>query len=96
MASIASISSQITSAANTPSSVFSAASSAAGLIQSLLKEGETNRFSKSELCQICSILLTANYCLETTQQLEKKLQEKADQTLVEKINMNSEQDLFHK
>ena len=96
MSSLASISSSITSAANTPGGMLSAATSAAGLLQNLLKEGESNRFTKSELCQICCILLTANYCLETTQQLEKKLQEKIDSSLIDKINMNAEQDLFHK
>lgn len=93
--SIASISSSISNVANTSGSVLSAATSAAGLIQSLLKEGDSTRFSKSELCQVCSVLLTANYCLETTQQLEKKLQEKVDVNFTSKINMSAEQDLFH-
>ncbi|RWS10752.1 vacuolar protein sorting-associated protein 53-like protein, partial [Dinothrombium tinctorium] len=75
--------------------VLSAATSAAGILQSLLKEGEVTRFTKSELCQICSILLTSNYCLETVQQLEKKLQEKVDPAFVDNINMKGEQDLFH-
>jgi hypothetical protein len=90
-----SLSTTITNAANTPGGVLSAASSAAGLLQSFLKEGEAKIFTKSELCQVCNILLTANYCLETTQQLEKKLQEKVEQTLVDKINMNAELDIFH-
>lgn len=76
-------------------SVLSAASSAAGLLQSFLKEGET-RFTKNEVATICSVMLTANYCLETTQQLEKKLQEKTDDKFKESINMSSEQDSFHK
>lgn len=77
-------------------SVLSAATSAAGLLQSFLKEGEASKFTKSELLQVCSILITANYCLETTQQLEKKLQEKVDSNYVNKINMSAEQDLFSK
>ncbi|XP_054154462.1 vacuolar protein sorting-associated protein 53 homolog [Oppia nitens] len=97
LSSIATLSNTLTNAANTPGGVLSAATSAAGLLQSLLKEAEggVKVLSKSELCQVCSILLTANYCLETTQQLEKKLQEKVDQTLTDKINMNSEFDIFH-
>lgn len=95
LSSIVSLSTTITNAANTPGGVLSAASSAAGLLQSFLKEGEAKIFTKSELCQVCNILLTANYCLETTQQLEKKLQEKVEQTLVDKINMNAELDIFH-
>jgi len=84
------------SGAGGSASVISAASSAAGLIQSLLKEGaEGNRFKAPEIAQICSVLLTANYCLETTQQLEKKLQEKVDPALSDKISMSAEMDLFH-
>jgi len=41
-------------------------------------------------------LNTADYCLETTQQLEEKLKEKIDPTLVGKINMINEQDIFQK
>lgn len=67
--------------------------SASGLLQSLLKEGDY-KFNKNELVQICSVLLTANYCLETIQQLEKKLKEKVDQIYVDKIDMKPELDLF--
>ncbi|ODN02617.1 Vacuolar protein sorting-associated protein 53 [Orchesella cincta] len=50
-----------------------------GLIQnfqSLLKEGEAVRFTSNELYRIACILTTAEYCVETTQQLEEKLKEK--------------------
>lgn len=71
--------------------------SASGLLQSLiLKEGDDYKFNKGELVQICSVLLTANYCLETIQQLEKKLQEKIDSQYVNKIEMKPEMDLFNK
>lgn len=70
--------------------------SASGLWQSLVKEGDDYKFTKSELIQICSVLLTANYCLETIQQLEKKLQEKVDPKYVDKIEMKPELDLFNK
>ncbi|KAH9417485.1 Vacuolar protein sorting-associated protein 53 [Dermatophagoides pteronyssinus] len=36
-----------------------------------------------------------NYCLETTRQLEKKIQEKIDSKFLDKINMNNELDIFH-
>lgn len=49
-----------------------------------------------QIIHISSILSTAEYCLETTQQLEEKLKEKIDVTLKEKINMSQEQDIFHK
>ncbi|XP_034947406.1 vacuolar protein sorting-associated protein 53 homolog [Chelonus insularis] len=72
--------------------------STAGLIQnfqSFLKEGENTRFNKEEQSRICCILTTAEYCLETTQQLEEKLKEKTDKIYAEKINLSQEQDLFH-
>ncbi|XP_003485724.1 vacuolar protein sorting-associated protein 53 homolog [Bombus vosnesenskii] len=63
--------------------------------QSFLKEGESTRFSKEEQSRICCILTTAEYCLETTQQLEEKLREKTDRCYSEKINLSQEQDIFH-
>ncbi|KAL4143131.1 hypothetical protein QTP88_005495 [Uroleucon formosanum] len=47
-----------------------------------------------ELAKICCILTTADYCMETTQQLEEKLKEKIDPCLVGKISMTNENDLF--
>ena len=43
----------------------------------------------------CSILCTADYCLDTTEQLEAKLEEKIDNPLKEQINFSQEQDGFH-
>ncbi|XP_077423014.1 vacuolar protein sorting-associated protein 53 homolog isoform X1 [Vanacampus margaritifer] len=66
-------------------------------ISSLLKEkegSETAKFTVDELCLICSILSTAEYCLATTQQLEEKLKEKVDKILVERINLTGEMDTF--
>ncbi|KAI2580371.1 VPS53 isoform 11 [Pan troglodytes] len=53
-------------------------------ISSLLKEkegSEVAKFTLEELCLICNILSTAEYCLATTQQLEEKLKEKVDRHL---------------
>ncbi|KAG8587613.1 hypothetical protein GDO81_005723 [Engystomops pustulosus] len=73
-------------------------SSSTGLtITSLLKEkegSEVAKFTMEELCLICSILSTAEYCLATTQQLEEKLKEKVDVTLTERINLTGEMDTF--
>ncbi|XP_076643240.1 vacuolar protein sorting 53 [Halictus rubicundus] len=63
--------------------------------QSFLKEGETTRFSKEEQSRICCVLTTAEYCSETTKQLEEKLREKTDKCFAEKINLSQEQDIFH-
>ncbi|NWH94297.1 VPS53 protein, partial [Aegithalos caudatus] len=73
-------------------------SSSGGLtITSLLKEkegSEVAKFTLEELCLICSILSTAEYCLATTQQLEEKLKEKVDASLMERINLTGEMDTF--
>ncbi|XP_014210535.1 vacuolar protein sorting-associated protein 53 homolog [Copidosoma floridanum] len=63
--------------------------------QSFLKEGESSRFNKEEQARICCILTTAEYCLETTQQLEEKLRLKTDKIYADKINLSQEQDIFH-
>ncbi|KAM5273936.1 vacuolar protein sorting-associated protein 53 homolog isoform 2-T2 [Ctenodactylus gundi] len=66
-------------------------------ISSLLKEkegSEAAKFTVEELCLICSILSTAEYCLATTQQLEEKLKEKVDVSLTERINLTGEMDTF--
>uniref|UniRef100_A0A670YIS0 VPS53 subunit of GARP complex n=1 Tax=Pseudonaja textilis TaxID=8673 RepID=A0A670YIS0_PSETE len=72
--------------------------SSSGLtITSLLKEkdgSEVAKFTLEELCLICSILSTAEYCLATTQQLEEKLKEKVDDSLVERITLMGEMDTF--
>ncbi|KAL5017534.1 hypothetical protein ScPMuIL_007123 [Solemya velum] len=70
-------------------------STASGLIQSILKEGEVMKLTEEEQCRICSILCTAEYSMETTQQLEEKLREKVDSELASKIDLNAEQDVFH-
>ena len=43
---------------------------------------------------ICTFLVTSEYCLETTQQLEGKLKEKASGAAA-KINLGAEQDVYH-
>ncbi|ESO97342.1 hypothetical protein LOTGIDRAFT_214182 [Lottia gigantea] len=70
-------------------------SSATGLIQSILKEGEITKLTEEEQCRICSILCTAEYCMETTQQLEEKLKEKVDESLVKNIDLGNQLDIFH-
>lgn len=66
---------------------------AAGLLQSLLRD-DAGR-NKIEPNQVCSVILTADYCLETTQQLEKKLRERIDPSLVERIDLKPELDIFN-
>lgn len=53
-------------------------------------------FTKDELIKICCILTSAEYCLETVQQLEDKLAEKIDASFADKIDLSEEKDVFHK
>lgn len=72
-------------------------STAAGqVIHSLLKEGETVRYTRDELVRLCCILATAEYCLDTVDQLEEKLRQKIDPPLGEQIDMGDEKDVFHR
>ena len=71
------------------------ATKATNAIQSFLKSEEGSVFQNGQLIEICSIILTANYCLETTQQLEKKLKEKVDENLRQQIDMSKEIDSFN-
>lgn len=72
-------------------------STAAGqVIHSLLKEGETLRYTRDEIIKLCCILTTAEYCLETVQQLEDKLKEKVEEAFTEKIDLGDEKDIFHR
>ena len=73
-------------------------SSSSGLLDS------TKKLNENETCRICSILCTAEYCLETTQQLEDKLKEKVSSSFgvqsaqlnAKKINFTNERDIFSK
>lgn len=72
-------------------------STAAGQVfHNFLKEGDTQRFSREDLIQICCVLTTAEYCLETVQQLEDKLKEKISTAYANKIDMSEEKDVFHR
>lgn len=72
-------------------------SSTSGIIQSILKEGESQvKMTVADQSRCCSILCTSEYCLETTEQLQDKLKEKVKPELSDQIDMSNEQDLFHK
>ncbi|XP_070571554.1 vacuolar protein sorting-associated protein 53 homolog [Ptychodera flava] len=66
-------------------------------ISSLLKDTPSDipKFTEYEQRLVCCILCTADYCLETTQQLEDKLKEKVDSSLAEKIVLSGEMDVYH-
>uniref|UniRef100_A0A2M4BCV7 Vacuolar protein sorting-associated protein 53 homolog n=1 Tax=Anopheles marajoara TaxID=58244 RepID=A0A2M4BCV7_9DIPT len=76
---------------------FQNLSSAAGqVIHNFLKEGDTPRFSVEDVRKICYILATAEYCLETVQQLEDKLKEKIEPSYVAKVDLADEKDVYHR
>jgi len=62
---------------------------------SLLKEGEAVRFSGADQVVICSCLVTVEYCLDTTIQLEEKMKQKVESGLADQISFNGELDMFH-
>jgi hypothetical protein len=64
-----------------------------------LRRGDTTtefNLSREDLLTACSLLCTADYCLETTQQLETKLKEKIDKNLSDKISFSQEEECFRK
>ncbi|CAG9809604.1 unnamed protein product [Chironomus riparius] len=71
-------------------------SAANQVIHSFLKEGEIPRYTKEERILVCKILTTAEYCLETVQQLEEKLKEKIEATYTENVDLSEEKDVFHR
>ncbi|XP_058833094.1 vacuolar protein sorting-associated protein 53 homolog [Topomyia yanbarensis] len=72
-------------------------STAAGqVIHNFLKEGEAPRYSLEEIRKICYVLATAEYCLETVQQLEDKLKEKIGKCYVNRVDLSDEKDVFHR
>ncbi|XP_033106959.1 vacuolar protein sorting-associated protein 53 homolog [Anneissia japonica] len=84
-----------------PKAVVSTPSVSGLNISTLLKEGlkdsstEISKFTSEEQFLVCSILCTAEYCLETSQQLEGKLREKINPDLREKVDLTNEVDLYH-
>ena len=63
---------------------------------SLLKEGGDNvRFSPADQEVICTVLVTVEYCIDTTKQLEEKLKQKVDAGLSDQITFSGELEMFH-
>lgn len=65
-------------------------SQAQGMISSTLNLDSSKKLNDAEICRICSILCTAEYCLDTTQQLEDKLREKVTITHIQGVNLKQE------
>ena len=62
---------------------------------SFLKEGgESVRFSAADQVVICSCLVTVEYCLDTTIQLEDKMRQKVERELAARISFAAEVELL--
>lgn len=59
-----------------------------------MKDGDI-KLSPEEVFVVCVVLNTAEYCLDTTKQLEEKLKEKVDEEQRESVDLNAEVDMFH-
>ena len=57
---------------------------------SFLKDDESVRFSPGDQMMICSCLVTVEYCLDTTTQLEEKMKQKVDPEIAARISFSSE------
>ena len=63
---------------------------------SLLKEGgDSVRFSPADQEVICMVLVTVEYCIDTTKQLEEKLKQKVETALADQITFAGELEMFH-
>lgn len=52
------------------------------------------RLNRQEVLQACSVLNTADYCAETTVQLEERLKQKIHPDYVDRVSLESEKELF--
>ena len=57
---------------------------------SFLKDDDSVRFSPGDQMMICSCLVTVEYCLDTTTQLEEKMKQKVDPEMAARISFSSE------
>lgn len=65
------------------------------LNQAVAKEREVIiQLTQDEICVICIFLNTAEYCLQTINQLQEKLKDKIDEAFKEKIDFSEEHDKF--
>ena len=60
-----------------------------------LQDGDI-KLTPEEQYVACCILNTAEYCLDTTTQLEEKLKQKVNMLKEDDVDLNEEQDSFHK
>ncbi|XP_065320157.1 vacuolar protein sorting-associated protein 53 homolog isoform X2 [Gordionus sp. m RMFG-2023] len=83
---------------NNPSSASSGTLSATASnlreLASFLKENTNKTLSRSEITLLCVFIGTAEYCCETIKQLETKMKEKIEPSLVDQVDFNDEIDLF--
>eukprot|EP01134_Creolimax_fragrantissima_P003390 CFRG3390T1 len=59
------------------------------------QRAQQDALTQHEMHVVCSILNTAEYCLDTTAQLATKLKEKIDADFQSRIDLSEQQDCFH-
>lgn len=74
----------------------SAAAAAAAAAQQDATLTPAGRYTRSDLRRLCAVLATAEYCLDTVQQLEDKLREKIVPALRDRIDLGDERERFHR
>lgn len=81
-------------AAHASAAAAAAAASAAAQLEANAVLG--GRYTRADLRRLCAVLATAEYCLDTVQQLEDKLREKIAPALRERVDLGDERDRFHR
>lgn len=79
-----------------PAAASAAAAAHAEAAASALDATRAGRYTRADLRRVCCALATAEYCLDTVQQLEDKLREKIDAPLRGRIDLGDERDAFHR
>ena len=91
---------EATTTVSTVASVASAVTSAGATIGSALGEmfntATLVQFTEDDLLRACCILSSAEYCFETTTQLEAKMKEKIMPSMANSISFGAELDIFQK
>lgn len=58
------------------------------------RRSNDGRLNQQEILAACTVLNTADYCADTTAQLEERLKRKIDPELADKVSLETEKELF--
>lgn len=65
-----------------------------GYLSKTDRKSNDGRLNQQEILAACTVLNTADYCAETTAQLEERLKRKIHEDLADKVSLEAEKDLF--